>query len=64
MQWHDGLARLIERIENVWGRRCMDGDHHPRDLTEWLATGPDGAKDLDVAAGRYSPPTAPDTSQT
>lgn len=54
LQWHDHLSQILDRIERRW-RVCTDGTHREREPAEWLADGPDGADELDLAAGRFRP---------
>lgn len=51
MQWHEHLARTLERIDSRW-RTCTDGNHRARVPTDWLENGPTGANDLDLGRAR------------
>jgi hypothetical protein len=55
MQWHDGLVRVVERIDNRWAKACIDGSHRVQDPPGWVEGGPEGAEEINLVGGRYRP---------
>lgn len=59
LQWHDHLARLMQRIDDR--RYCIAG--HQDDRSPWLGHAETDLPHLDPGAGRYQPGT-PDPTDT